>query len=141
MVTPLRITLSFEGRDADDYEIDMYDAGQAMVGFHLSLALTIHLVLHDEIITQATSLRGARIFALPAQEGSWKTVAIVASTLAAAGSITKDSPVGNLISSAYDYVIHETLGFHVDYTKSLGQQYEELKKPSKYPGPFGASLS
>jgi hypothetical protein len=132
MATPLRITLSYEGRDADNHEIDMYDAGHAMVGFHRSLALTVHLVLHGEIITQATSLRGARILALPPEEGSWKTIAIIASTLVAAGSITKDSPIGNIISSAYDYVIHETLGFHVDYTKSLGQQYEELKK--SHPG-------
>lgn len=29
--------------------------------------------------------------------------------------------------SAYDYVVSETLGFHVDYEKTLGQQYEELK--------------
>jgi len=36
--------------------------------------------------------------------------------------------IGNLISSAYDYVISETLGFHVDYNKTLGQQYEEKKQ-------------
>lgn len=30
-----------------------------------------------------------------------------------------------MIGSLYDYVIKETLGFHVDYSKTLGQQIEE----------------
>lgn len=33
-----------------------------------------------------------------------------------------------MIYSAYDYVVSATLGVHVDYNKSLGQQYEESQK-------------
>ena len=65
------------------------------------------------------------------QQGSWKATAIVMAGLTGlyiyVGTAPKDTPIGNLISSAYDYVISETLGFHVDYDKTLGQQYEELK--------------
>jgi hypothetical protein len=129
MATGITISLTYRGRAADNNVLDLYDAGQALVGFHRSLALTTHLVLNNEIITQATALKGAQILSFPPHEGSWKSTAVVIiGGIYALGSVTKDSPVGNLISSAYDYVIHETLGFHVDYAKTLGQQYEEYQK-------------
>jgi hypothetical protein len=129
----LRITLQYTGRDAEQNAIDLYDVSQALVGFQRSLALTTHLVLNDEIIVQAPSLKGARIYTQPARPGSWELTAIIAVTAAAAGAFyklgtaPKDTPIGHLIRSAYDYVISEALGFHVDYNKTLGQQYEELK--------------
>ena len=92
------------------------------------MALTTHLILNDEIITQAPSLKGAQIVAFPAEEGSWKITAAVIAALYTAGTAPKDTPVGHLIRSAYDYVISETLGFHVDYDKTIGQSYEEIKK-------------
>ena len=123
-------TLCFEGNDADDHEIDLYDAAQAMIGFQRSLAITTHLVLNGEVITQAPSLKNARILATPPEEGSWKVMAVIAG-LGAGGynlaTAPKDTPLGHLVYSAYDYVISETMGVHVDYEKSLGQQYEELK--------------
>lgn len=123
-------TLCYEGNDADDHEIDFYDVAQAMIGFQRSLAITTHLILNGEVITQAPSLKGARILALPPEEGSWKVMAVIAGLGTAAYNITtapKDTPLGHLVYSAYDYVISETMGVHVDYEKSLGQQYEELK--------------
>lgn len=128
----LKISLSYDGQAANVSEIDLYDVAQALIGFQRSLALTTHLVLNDEIITQAPSLKGAQIFTRPAEEGSWKITAIIVSALYTLGTAQKDTPVGNLISSVYDYVISESLGFHVDYDKTLGQQYEEYKK-SKEP--------
>ena len=53
------ISLSYSGLLADRSEIDFYDVSQALVGFQLSLALTTHLILNDEIIVQAPSLKGA----------------------------------------------------------------------------------
>ena len=70
-------TLSFEGNDADNYQLDFYDAAQAMIGFQRSLAITSHLVLNGEVITQAPSLKGARIIAVPPEEGSWKILALL----------------------------------------------------------------
>ncbi|MDE1901752.1 MAG: hypothetical protein KGI37_08925 [Alphaproteobacteria bacterium] len=127
----VEFTLSFKGNDSDNSQIDFYDVSQALVGFQRSLALTTHLVLNDKVITQSPSLKGARIIALPPEEGSWKITAAIGLILTGAYHIStapKDTPLGNLISSAYDYVISETMGFHVDYSKTLGQQYEELKK-------------
>lgn len=122
--------LSYTGSDADKHEIDFYDVGKALIGFQRSLALTTHLVLNDEVITQSPSLNGARIIALPPEEGSWTFAALIAfgaSAIYKLGTAPKDTPLGNIMHSAYDYVISETLGFHIDYDKSLGQQYNALK--------------
>ena len=127
----IEITLSFSGSRADQNEINFYDVSQALIGFERSLALTTHLILNGKIITQAPALRGAEILALAPAEGSWKLSAIIlvaATGLYHLGTAPKDTPIGHLIRSGYDYVISEALGFHVDYDKSLGQQYEELKK-------------
>jgi hypothetical protein len=127
----LEIDLIYRGRLAAQQEIDLYDIGQALIGFQRSLALTTHLILNDKIITQAPFLKGAEIRGLPAADGSWKMKAVVytvGGSLFAAGMAPKDSVIGHLIGSAYDYVISETLGFHIDYNKTLGQLYEEQQK-------------
>lgn len=133
----LSLALSFDGNQSTNHEIDLYDVARALIGFQRSLALTTHLVLHNEIITQAPALKEAFILAAPPTEGSWKIpakVMVPLSMLYALNFVPSDSPVGHLVRSVYDYVVNETLGFHVDYDKSLGEQYEELKKmDSKLP--------
>lgn len=128
----MRLSISFSGNNAENKEIDLYDVSQALIGFHRSLALTTHLVLNNQIITQAPSLKGAQILALPAEIGSWKMTAVIvvgaASALYQLGTAPHDTPIGHLVYSAYDYVVSESLGFHVDYEKSILEQYEELKK-------------
>lgn len=123
--------LSYHGGEAEEQAIDLYDVAQALEGFQRSLAITTHLVLNGSVITQAPSLRGARILAHPPEAGSWKIVAavsLVANGIYFAGTAPRDTPLGHLIASAYDYVISEALGFHVDYEKTLLQQYEEISK-------------
>lgn len=51
------IKLKFEGNLSDNHVLDFYDAARAMMGFQRSLALTTHLVVNGEIITQAPSLK------------------------------------------------------------------------------------
>lgn len=128
----LRLSLSFSGGLANDHRIDLYDVSQALIGFQRSLALTTHLVLNGEIITQSPSLKGAQIHALPPIDGSWKVNAVVVLTgLYGLGSLQNNSPLGHLIFSLYDYVVSESLGTHVDLNKSLGKLYEEAKKKNQ----------
>ncbi len=126
--------LSYEGSNADDHEIDFYDVSRALIGFQRSLAITVHLVVNGEIITQAPSLKNARIFVRPPKEGSWKIIATVTAITAGAyqlGTAPKDSPIGNLVYSAYDYVLSHSLGFHADYDKTIGSQLEQLRREGK----------
>ena len=132
-----KFSLSYSGSLSDQNEIDFYDIAQALIGFQRSLALTAHAVINNEIITQAPSLKGAALILLPFEPGSWKvTTVLVAGLAAASHAVTapRDTPLGNLVSSAYDYVISESLGFHVDYAKTLGKQYDELHPESAHVG-------
>ena len=127
----IQFELSYTGADAESHEIDLYDVSQALVGFQRSLAITTHLILNGKIITQAPALKGAQIFAFPSEEGSWKTkagIVILGTAAYHIGTAPNNTPLGHLVYSAYDYVISESLGFHVDYNKSLGQLYEEYEK-------------
>lgn len=125
----IEFDFTFEGNNSDGHRIDFYDVNQALLGFQRSLALTTHLVLNGKIITQAPALKGAKIYALPAEESSWKMTAVVVATgLYQLGTLPRDTLIGNVIYSMYDYVVMESLGVHVDYNKSLGQLYEEAKK-------------
>lgn len=128
MEAAIAFTLKFDGSDAENRQIDLYDVSQALVGFQRSLALTTHLVINGEIITQAPSLKGARILARPPEDGSWKVTAVVLAGAYAVTTAPMDTPLGHVIHSVYDYVVSESLGFHVDYEKSLGELYEEHKK-------------
>lgn len=126
----IEFELSYTGATSEEHEIDFYDVSRALLGFQRTLALSTHLVLNDQVITQAPSLRGAKIHALPAEDGSWKFTAgiIFAGTaLYNLATAPSNTPLGHLVFSAYDYVISESLGFHVDYDKSLGQLYEEYQ--------------
>lgn len=127
-MSDILFTLSYGGEDSDFHRIDLYDVSQALIGFQRSLALTTHLLINDEIITQSPALKGASIYALPSEPGSWKLTALISAGLFSLGSAQSNSPVGHVLFSLYDYVISQSLGFHVDYNKSLAASYEEAAK-------------
>lgn len=125
------ISLSYEGGLSDNNVIDLYDAARGLAGFQRSLALTIHLAINGEIITQAPSLKGANILVTTPEAGSWKVnakILLSTATLATIGGALiapKDTVGGHLMFSLYDYVVNSALGFDIDYDKSLRVQYEE----------------
>lgn len=130
---PIEMTYSitFEGRLSENNLIDFYDVSEALSGFQRSLALTTHLVLNNEIITQAPALKNARIYASAPEAGSWKFVTVLGMLAYGTyqlGTAPKDTVIGHLMISAYDYVIKSSLGFHVDFNSTIGKQIEELDK-------------
>ena len=130
MEASVQFTLLFEGETSDAHMIDLYDVSQALIGFQRSLALTTHLAINQKIITQAPSLKGARVLAFPPKEGSWGIVGLVIAGATVAyklGTAPKNTPLGHVVFSIYDYIVKESLGVHVDYDKTLGQLYEENK--------------
>lgn len=127
----VKFCLSYGGNESDNQQIDLYDVSQAMIGFQRSIALTTHLVINGEIITQAPALKGARILADQAKEGSWQIVAtLLVGGISAILLAPKNTLLGHLVHSVYDYVLFESLGIHADYEKSIGQIVEEYKRQS-----------
>lgn len=131
MPTRVDFSIEFFGSISDEHTISFYDVAEALIGFERSLALTAHLVINGKVITKAPALKGAEIFATPPENGSWKLTAIVLAAgtgIMQLNAVPKDTPLGNMFRSAYDYIVSETLGFHVDYEKTLGTQYEEYQR-------------
>ncbi len=94
----LEVTLSYDGKNARNHEIDFYDVSQALIGFQRTLALTTHLILNNKIITQAPALKNAQILALPPEEGSWKITAGLALTgLYAVTTTPQNTVLGHLV--------------------------------------------
>jgi len=133
----LELGLSFKGGITDYHQIDLYDLSRSLEGFHRTLALTAHYLLNDEIITHAPALKGASIYAFPAEPGSFKQKILVAIQAAAVTGILmqpNNTIVGHIMYSAYDYVVKTTLGFHVDLNEPLYKSYlqhESLKREIK----------
>lgn len=130
----IQFTLSYDGLNADDHELDFYDVSKAMIGFQRSLAIVSHLVINGQIITQAPALKNARIMAKPPKEGSWTITAGVLFAAYKISTAPRNTPLGHLVCSAYDYVVSEALGFHVDYEQTIGQQYKKLKQQDQLQG-------
>lgn len=130
MQSIVRFCLSYEGNESDSQQIDLYDVSQALIGFQRSIALTTHLVINGEIITQAPALKGARILAAPAKEGSWQMVATVLAGIYAIGTAPKDTPLGNFVYSVYDLALSRLLGVNVDFDKTIWQLLKDRKKQS-----------
>ena len=127
------VAVEFKFKAMGDAEniVDLYDVSQALIGFQRSLALTTHLFLNNKIIVQAPHLKGAQILTGPVKEGSWEIIGLLGTLgtgLIMLNQQPRDTPLGHLWHSAYDYVVNEILGFHVDYDKTLGRQIEEYKR-------------
>lgn len=122
-------TIHYTGNLADKHELDFYDAAHALVGFQRSLALTAHLVANGEIITQAPSLKEAKIYSLPPEEGGWKTrAALIFGTMFGGMSVAPhDTVAGNIATSIYDYILSESVGAHIDYNKTIQQMIDSAK--------------
>ena len=138
-----KFELGFSGLNADSHELDLYDASRALYGFHRVLSLTSHLFLNNEVITQANALKSARILSPAATAGSWKMAAIVflGGGLWAAAQAPQNSELGYLLTSGLDYVVSSVAGFHIDFNKTFGQQYEEIKsKRASVPMPDQSRL-
>ena len=125
------ISLKYFGNEADNKHIEFYDVGQALIGFQRSLAITTHLILNDKVIVQAPSLKKAKVYVLPPDEGSWEICAVIISGGYYVLTAPRDTVLGHIVHSAYDYVISRSLGFNPDFDKTLGQQYDELRSTSK----------
>lgn len=99
-----------------------------MAGLERTLALSTHLFLNSEIITQAPSLKGARVLIGVSEPGSWKIPAYIAagsSALFAIGSLEANNPIGHAMYSLYDYIVREAVGLPVDYQNSLVETYNQ----------------
>lgn len=122
----INLELKFTGKLANENKIEMYDAWQALAGFHRSLAITTNLIITGELISRSQSLQHAEIFLKPIEIGSWKSVVAITAGTTALLTASTDSLGGHLVFSAYHYVIKKATGIDVDYDD--GALQEQLRR-------------
>lgn len=64
------LKLRYEGGDADDHLLELYDGTASLHGFAQSLQIATHAYLHGEVYSKATALKGARLYLKTARPGS-----------------------------------------------------------------------
>ncbi|MCY1520458.1 hypothetical protein D9M68_552350 [compost metagenome] len=67
------LKLRFEGGDADQHMLDLYDGAASLHGFAQALQIATHAYLHNHVNSKATALKGATIYLKGARPGSLLT--------------------------------------------------------------------
>ncbi|WP_299630811.1 hypothetical protein [uncultured Roseobacter sp.] len=114
--------------------VQFYDVAQALVGFERTISLTTHLLLNGEVLTQSPAAKGFQVHAVPFEEGSWRSRALLSlgtgalALVTAAGVAPPDTAFGWLAKSAVGYVIEESLGFQPNFDETLGEQIKRYRR-------------
>ncbi|WP_431303539.1 hypothetical protein [Sediminicoccus sp. BL-A-41-H5] len=111
-MSQIEFTYSYKPIDGS-HELSAYDASQALYGIARSLAITSHYVIHNKVIKQAPSLRGAQVFIRPPKAGSFEFVAPVVELIAggqAAGAVGASTFSINYLSDLTRYLYRRATG-------------------------------
>jgi hypothetical protein len=84
------LKLRYDGKRANNSELDLYDGATSIQGFAQALQIATHAYLNSEIVTRATAMRGAKMYMRPASKGSFlvEIVTIIEAYPAASGVAT-----------------------------------------------------
>lgn len=64
------LKLRYEGGDADEHLIELYDGTASLHGFAQALQIATHAYLHGQVYSKATALKGATLYLKGARQGS-----------------------------------------------------------------------
>jgi hypothetical protein len=64
------LKLRYQGGDADDHLLELYDGTASLHGFAQALQITTHAYLHGQVYSKATALKGATFYLKAARPGS-----------------------------------------------------------------------
>ncbi|MBS1164122.1 MAG: uncharacterized protein H6R00_147 [Proteobacteria bacterium] len=64
------LKLRYEGGDADDHLLELYDGTASLHGFAQALQIATHAYLHGQVYSKATALKGATLYLKAARPGS-----------------------------------------------------------------------
>ena len=123
------------GLEAQNSELNLYDLSVALRGIHRSFTIIGNYIATDQIITRVPDAKGINILSYPAEEGSFLVRLAIVFTIAGvflekAVTQPRDTVLGNLTWSCYEYVIHKATGLKVSYdTTIFDEWYREKGKP------------
>jgi hypothetical protein len=109
----IQFSLKYDLPGYESGAINMYDAGEALVGASRAFAISMHYFVNGKVIKQAPSLKGADVKLLVPKNGSF----IFDIDIAFATSFILTSAASGVIGNAcYEYLKHI-------FSKTVGQDY------------------
>lgn len=108
------------GSEAKHHQVNLYDLSVSLRGIHRTFTIIGNFIQTDEIITRVPDAKGISILTQPIEKGSIAlSISIAFSAAIYAMSQSKESVLGHLTWSCYDYLVKKATGKHVDPDKSL----------------------
>lgn len=79
MTTEIKFRIKYEGGDADQNRLELYDAGVSIHGIARSIAISMHAFLNDgNIRSRVEKISGAKIYIHPSRQGSFEELIVIA---------------------------------------------------------------
>lgn len=132
MSNEVKIKFKFDGGDADEHKLDLYDAGVAIHGLARSLAISLHAFLNDgEIRSKVNKIDGATLYISPSRKGSWEEIITIVVGSAMANNIGQ-SVLSNAIWDFIKYTFSRATNQPAEvpnnrYTKKLLKDAESFE--------------
>ena len=108
------------GLEAKNHQMNLYDLSVALKGIHRSFTIIGNFIQTDQIITRVPDAKDISVVTTPLHKGSLLIyVTLILSGAVYVGSLTKQSVLGHLTWSCYDYLVKKMTGRGVDPDKSI----------------------
>ncbi|KZK86333.1 hypothetical protein PsAD46_02719 [Pseudovibrio sp. Ad46] len=65
------IKVRYEGGDADEHRLDLYDGTTSIQGIAQSMQIATHAFVNGKLITKAPAIKGAKLYLKPSRQGSF----------------------------------------------------------------------
>lgn len=79
MTKEIKFRIKYEGGDAEDNRLELYDAGVSIHGIARAIAISMHAFLNDGTIrSRVEKISGAKIYIHPSRQGSFEELIVIA---------------------------------------------------------------
>ena len=115
MTEEIKFRIKYEGGDADQNRLELYDAGVSIHGIARSIAISMHAFLNKgNIRSRVEKISGAKIYIHPSKQGSFEELILIAITSDMASNIG----LSVVASASWEFI-------KWSWAKATGQHVEE----------------
>lgn len=113
----IKFRIKYEGGDADENRLELYDAGVSIHGIARSIAISMHAFLNDGAIrSRVEKISGAKIYITPSKQGSFEELIVIAINSDLASTVG----VSVVAGASWEFI-------KWSWAKATGQQAEKPK--------------
>ena len=117
MTEEIKFRVKYEGGDANDNRLELYDAGVSIHGLARAIAISMHAFLNNGTIrSRVEKISGAKIYIHPSKQGSFEELIVIAINSDIASAIG----LSVVASASWEFI-------KWSWAKATGQEAEEPK--------------